>query len=127
MAICSKDIFLLKKINKSANFWQKNNQKIFTPNIDIDLSQTDTLNFANHDITIIPTPGHTPGSISLYIQNLTTLFSGDTLFSDGIGRTDLSYSEPDKMNQSLKKLYSLPKNTLIYPGHGSKFYLADLF
>ncbi len=126
VAASSKDNFLVQKISQSANYWQKSNQQITSFIPDIDLSKIKTLSFSDHTISIISTPGHTPGSLSLYFNDLNILFSGDTLFSDGFGRTDLSYSQPTKMSQSIKKLNSLPKNTLVYPGHGHSFLLADL-
>ncbi|HOB16822.1 MAG TPA: MBL fold metallo-hydrolase [Defluviitoga sp.] len=68
---------------------------------------------------IIHTPGHTPGSCVIYIDNY--LFTGDTLFFDSIGRTDLPNSSPEDMERSLKILkeflMSLPKDTIIAPGH----------
>lgn len=68
---------------------------------------------------IIHTPGHTPGSCVIHIDNY--LFTGDTLFFDSIGRTDLLNSSPEDMKKSLKTLkqflISLPKNTFIAPGH----------
>ncbi|EKD53408.1 MAG: hypothetical protein ACD_61C00049G0007, partial [uncultured bacterium] len=67
----------------------------------------------------------TPGSICLYSAPI--LFTGDTLFANGVGRTDLSYSSSDDLQKSLKKLFTLPSNTLIYPGHeNTPFFLSDL-
>ncbi|MBI4448126.1 MBL fold metallo-hydrolase [Candidatus Woesearchaeota archaeon] len=66
---------------------------------------------------IINTPGHTRGSICLYLKKFKTLFSGDTLFDKGIiGRTDLPLSNPKKMQLSLNKLKKLGYKTLC-PGH----------
>ena len=68
-------------------------------------------------IEVIRTPGHTPGSVSLYIKDEGILFSGDTLFSMGEGRTDLggNYS---LLIKSLSLLCSLPGETKVLPGHG---------
>jgi len=75
------------------------------------------INFGKYLIEIIPTPGHTPGSVCFFERNNKILFSGDTLFADGAyGRTDLGGSEKEIRN-SLKKLQSL-NYVLLCPGHG---------
>lgn len=65
---------------------------------------------------IIHTPGHTPGGICLRLGDF--LFTGDTLFAEGVGRTDYPYSSQKDLIKSLKKLRKLPKDLKIYPGHG---------
>ena len=68
------------------------------------------------DIELIHTPGHTPGSQCFLVAN--RLVSGDTLFLDGCGRTDLPGSDPSAMYDSLtQKLAKVPDKTLLYPGH----------
>ena len=67
-------------------------------------------------IKSISTPGHTAGSVSFFIPKEKILFSGDTLFEFGIGRTDLPESLPEKMSNSLKKLYNL-KYKILCAGH----------
>lgn len=67
-------------------------------------------------LEIIPCPGHTKGSIALWDKNTKTLFSGDTLFENGIGRTDLPTSVPEEMDGTLKRLYNLKHKTLL-AGH----------
>lgn len=64
----------------------------------------------------ISTPGHTAGSVCYYADGM--LFSGDTLFKNSIGRTDFPTGSTDGMFKSLKKLLSLPPETVVYPGHG---------
>jgi len=66
-------------------------------------------------IELVHTPGHTPGSQCFLVDG--RLVSGDTLFLDGCGRTDLPGSDPDAMYESLQRLARLPDATLIYPGH----------
>ena len=66
-------------------------------------------------VEFLHTPGHTPGSQCLKISNL--LVSGDTLFIDCCGRVDLPGSDPDEMFQSIKKIESLPDETVVLPGH----------
>jgi hydroxyacylglutathione hydrolase len=77
------------------------------------------LYFAKSDLRfkVISTPGHTPGSCSFLIEDL--LFSGDTLFLSGVGRTDLPLSsESDLKDSILNKLFKLNKSIKVYPGHG---------
>ncbi len=69
------------------------------------------------DIEVTRTPGHTPGSVSLYIKDEGILFSGDTLFSMGEGRTDLG-GDYSLLIKSLSLLCSLPGETKVLPGHG---------
>lgn len=71
-------------------------------------------------IEVIHTPGHTPGCVCYYIAKEKVLFSGDTLFKGSFGRVDFSYSNAQDMIKSLKKLSTLPEDTTVYPGHGSK-------
>ncbi len=66
---------------------------------------------------IMKTPGHTPGSVSLYDEKNGVLFSGDTLFQSGEGRTDLGGSYP-LLQKSLSLLLALSEKTVVYPGHG---------
>jgi hydroxyacylglutathione hydrolase len=72
-------------------------------------------------LRVIKNPGHTPGSISLYIGKDKVVFVGDLLFAGGgIGRTDLPGGDKNKIDISIKKILKLPKNIVIYPGHGEK-------
>jgi len=73
----------------------------------------------NLTLEVIHTPGHTPGGVCFYLQNQNTLLSGDTLFQRCMGRIDLpTASAPSVMWASLHKLSLLPKETIVYPGHG---------
>ena len=72
----------------------------------------------NLNLQVIHTPGHTPGSICLLCGEV--LFSGDTLFASGVGRTDIPYSSTEKLINSIKKkLFVLADNIKVYPGHGA--------
>ncbi len=74
--------------------------------------------FKKEKIKVIHTPFHTKGSVCYYIEDDEALFTGDTLFKDSVGRSDLPHADSHKMNESLQKLKSLPPKTRIYPGHG---------
>jgi hydroxyacylglutathione hydrolase len=69
---------------------------------------------------IITTPGHSPGCVCFHFPAEKTLFTGDTLFSGSVGRTDLEGSDETLMESSLRRLAQLPGDTLVYPGHGPR-------
>lgn len=87
----------------------------------IPLKDADMLTFGNISLRVIHTPGHSPGSVCFYCDDPNTpiLFSGDTLFAGGVGRTDLFGGSTGDLRHSLQsKLFVLPCNTTVYPGHG---------
>ena len=75
----------------------------------------DVIHVGEIAITLLHTPGHTPGSQCFLVDG--KLVSGDTLFLEGCGRTDLPGSNPDDMYDSLNMLATLPNDTIVYPGH----------
>ena len=70
------------------------------------------------NVSILSTPGHTPGSVCLYWSEENILISGDTLFHMGYGRTDLPGGDMGQLIDSLEHLFTLPAPTRVYPGHG---------
>ena len=130
--IHEKDILLANNLQKNASFWTQrkiierapNNIVILSaseestgdPSPSLLASQGEALR--SWQARVMETPGHTPGSVCLFFPKDKVLFTGDTLFADGVGRTDLSYSSPSGLQKSLKKLSKLPPETKIYPGHG---------
>ena len=76
----------------------------------------DTLTLAGIPIQVLETPGHTPGSVCLIMED--TLFSGDTLFAGSCGRTDLPCGDARAMRDSLRRLAALSENYRVCPGHG---------
>jgi hydroxyacylglutathione hydrolase len=75
--------------------------------------------FGNSSLQVYDTPGHSPGSISLFHKPTNTLIAGDVLFKDSIGRTDLPGGDYETLIHSIKqKLFTLPDETIVYPGHG---------
>ncbi len=71
-------------------------------------------------LRVMHTPGHSAGSICLFEEEAGFLVSGDTLFRDGIGRTDGPDSDPEAMQRSLKRLSKFPPETVVFPGHGPR-------
>lgn len=87
----------------------------------------DVLYWCNLSIRVIHTPGHSAGSVCYYIQDTPTpiLFSGDTLFAGSVGRTDLPTGNMESLRNSLhSRLFSLPEDTIVYPGHGADTTIA---
>ena len=82
-----------------------------------DLSQGDVIDIGQHRLRIIETPGHTSGGVCFYDEISSSLFSGDTIFSDSIGRTDLPSGSLSSLRNSIKYLNSMAVKQL-YPGHG---------
>ncbi len=81
------------------------------------IGDNETITAGDMTIKTIATPGHTPGSVSYYIDNM--VFTGDTLFYLSIGRTDLGRGDQEEIMDSINnKLFNLPGKTLVYPGHG---------
>lgn len=75
-------------------------------------------------LTVVETPGHTPGGVSYYLPEEKLLFSGDTLFLGSVGRTDLPGGDPDTLMASLKRLVALPEETKVIPGHGGSTFIG---
>lgn len=91
------------------------------PTVTIDLDTTPEVRFGNITLRVLKTPGHTPGGISLYNEVEKVLFTGDTLFCESIGRTDLEGgSYPTLMRSILEVLLPLGDEVTLYPGHAEK-------
>lgn len=85
-----------------------------------------SITYGSHQLTVIPTPGHTPGGVCYYDPKARILFSGDTLFRMSIGRTDLPGGSYPTLLQSINKLIeTVPYDTTILPGHGPATKLSD--
>ncbi len=96
-----------------SSFFNINTLLLKTYNI---VSGKENKNFLLKEINIINMPGHTPGSIIIRFKNF--LFTGDVLFKNSIGRTDLPGGNMDEMQQSLNYLKNLEENLIVFPGHG---------
>jgi len=116
------DAKLYSSANQSAFHWLKK-KTLKVPPIDRFIKGGDKIKVGSETLTVIETPGHTPGSICLY-DGKNHLFTGDTLFKDSVGRTDFSYSKPLQLTKSLAKIFKLPPETAIYPGHGETTTIA---
>ncbi len=87
--------------------------------IDIHLNDNDTIKIGDESLSVIYVPGHTKGHIALYSQQSDCVFTGDALFRQSIGRTDLPGGDYATLIRSVTgRLMNLPETTAIYPGHG---------
>lgn len=118
------DLFLVQTVQKRTMHWL-NRQVDPVPLPDSFYADGDKIKLGNSKFEIIHTPGHTPGSISLYCEQESLLISGDTLFKEAIGRTDFKYSDYQEIKNSLNKLIKLPLSTTVYPGHGGPTTIQD--
>ncbi len=99
----------------------ENEKEYIDFHIDKFLKDREELKINGTKLKVINTPGHTKGSICLLGDNF--IFTGDTLFDCGYGRTDLPGGEPEKMYESLNKLNEILEDKMkIYPGHGEPFF-----
>lgn len=109
-----------ERLLKSANLYRMMfgaREAIKIPSVTYDISKLPpTFRTGPFDIVWIPTPGHTPGSVCLQIEN--ALFSGDTLMHNAVGRTDLPGGNREQLLASLRSLMDLPRETIVYGGHG---------
>ena len=93
---------------------------------DGELSDGQQIEVAGTALTVLHTPGHTPGGVCLYAEDLATVFTGDTLFSGGPGATGRSFSDLGLLRRSiLDKLLALPGRTIVKTGHGDDTTIAD--
>jgi glyoxylase-like metal-dependent hydrolase (beta-lactamase superfamily II) len=116
------DVFLIKEAQKSAHHWLRRVvDPVPTPATFFQGNQV--IPFGTESLAVLETPGHTPGSVCLYNQE--AIFSGDTLFAAGVGRTDFRYSNSQQLYQSLQIMADTLPNVPIFPGHGEAARLAE--
>ena len=87
--------------------------------IDRELREGDVLTVGGLDVRVLHTPGHTPGSLSLWAPALDVVFTGDTLLKGGAGHTAEPGASLPALAASVRRLAALPPETTIYPGHGA--------
>jgi hydroxyacylglutathione hydrolase len=88
-----------------------------SPPVDVTVSDGDSIVFGRETLTVIHTPGHTPGGMCLYSKP--NLFTGDTLFAGAAGRTDFPGGNMEQLLSAIQtRLATLPEDTVVWPGHG---------
>lgn len=111
------DVFLLEKMQQQAEAFRLIAKQ--SPPPDEFLKDNGIINFAGNEVVSLHTPGHSPGGYCFYFKNSNICITGDTLFREGIGRTDLWGGDYDTLLKSIRiKLFSLTDDVIIYPGHG---------
>lgn len=114
-ACSSKDKFLIDASSGGVVYGLKCNE---VPEIDVDLDVNDVVSFGDTQLRVIKTPGHTPGHVVLFNEKERVLFTGDTLFKESIGRTDLPGGDYSWIMKSiLEEVVPLGDDVVIYPGH----------
>jgi len=112
---CEKDLYLFDAIEQTAMFLGY--PPIIPPVIDSYIKDGDELEIGSSSIRILSTPGHTPGGLSFSIAD--SIFTGDTIFRESTGRTDLPGGDQETLYRSIKeKIYAFPDDFTIRPGHG---------
>lgn len=114
-ACSKKDAFLIESTSGGMMYGLKCNE---VPPIDLDLDAMEELSFGSTVLKVLKTPGHTPGHVVLYNEEQKMLFTGDTLFRESIGRTDLPGGDYSWIMKSiLEQIVPLGDDVTIYPGH----------
>ena len=109
------DLFLVENASEQATAFGL--KPISKPVVNKNATNGEKVNLGNKSITVIHTPGHSPGGVCYYSDN--NVFVGDTLFAGSIGRTDLPGGSYDTLINSIKEnLFPLGDSTIVYPGHG---------
>ena len=117
-AVSSKDKFLVENAAQSAELFGVR-AGAMPEKIDVDLEGMRSISFGQSELQIISTPGHTPGHVAFYEPEAKLLFTGDTLFRESIGRTDLPGGDYSWIMKSiLEKIMPLGDEVKVYPGHG---------
>ena len=90
------------------------------------IDEGDVIRLGKDELHVLFTPGHSPGHLSFYNRENKFVISGDVLFNGSIGRTDLPGGDFTILEESIKtKLYTLPEDTVVYPGHGDSTTIGD--
>ncbi len=116
IVIHGKDLELYENIDKQAILWGYKIDPLPPP--DVIVSEGDELDVGNLAFKILHTPGHSPGAISIYGEDI--LITGDTLFAGSVGRTDLYGGDIGELKNTFKRLMTLPDKTKVLPGHGQE-------
>lgn len=119
------DEFLLDRMEKSAQHFLGFDPGP-APDVDFYLEGGSKVNVGDIELEVINTPGHTPGSITLFSRHTKDLFVGDLIFGDGsVGRTDFAYSDKQSMLRSIRHIVEMKLDITVHSGHGDDFLLSE--
>lgn len=120
------DEFLLKNLPVQLKMFGLDARGISSPEIGKYLIENDVVTFGNQRLIVLQVPGHSPGSIVFYNQCAGCVFVGDVLFRGSIGRADLEGGNQNLLIEGIReKLFILPTDTVVYPGHGPNTTIGD--
>lgn len=120
------DEFLLSRMRNSSSYYT-NVDPLLTPVVDEYLVPGKSMNIGNFKFKVIDSKGHTPGSVSLYFKDGGFVFVGDLVFAGGgVGRFDFKYASESALNQSIERICRLPKDTVVYSGHGESTTISEI-
>ena len=115
------DVVLLENLPQQLQLFGFNTNVDYRPEIGDFLAEDDTISFGEQQLRVLHVPGHSPGSIVLYNEKKELALAGDVLFNGSIGRTDLLGGNFEQLTEGIRtKLFTLPDDTEVYPGHGPK-------
>ncbi len=117
LLINKEDQFLIDRLGETAEYFLGYKQTILPIKKIEYINNKDLIKIGNFVFQIIPTPGHTPGSVCFFFKKEKVVFTGDTLFKGAIGRYDFSYCNKKDLKESLIKLSKLSLDIKVYPGH----------
>lgn len=117
---CKQDEYLYNSVpSQLKTFFGISNSEFRQIPLGRELNHDDIINFGNHVMKVIHTPGHSLGGLCFYCEEESILWSGDTLFYGSVGRTDLPGGNHIQLIDSIcNRLLNLPAQTIVYPGHG---------
>lgn len=119
--IHKRDQFLVERMRETASYFLRLEVVDPPPRIDGYLDKDSRLPVGNYKLLVIETPGHTPGSVCIYSNEIKSMITGDTIFAaGGIGRTDFHYSDRTGLDKSIRNILDYPSETVLYPGHGAE-------
>ncbi len=117
ISIHEADAYIVENADIKASYADFFDGRLKPHSVQRKLIDGDIINANGMQLRVIHTPGHTPGSICLYDEDRKILFSGDTVFADGVGRTDMPGGDDEALAESMEKLAALDVNKM-FPGHG---------
>jgi glyoxylase-like metal-dependent hydrolase (beta-lactamase superfamily II) len=120
-----KDDFLISRTSTTYNHFM-GLTGVINPKTDYYLKEQDNVELNNEVFKILEIPGHTPGSIAVYLKKDNIIFTGDLIFDNGtVGVYDHKYANISDLKKSVDRMLRLPRGTKVYPGHGESFLIED--